>query len=190
MKPIGIVLIHYPVLNRSGQVITSAVTNLDIHDLARLSATYDLSRFYIVTPSAEQQRLVSRIAAHWREGYGASYNVHRKYALKSLKVFSSLEDVLSDWNSLNGTDTRLIITGAKHDKGLNFPEAQKVLEKYPTLLAFGTGHGLAEDLYKEDRFYLNAVRPGGYNHLSVRTAAAIIVDRLLGDINVPEQIFN
>jgi hypothetical protein len=188
VKPVGIILIHYPVLNRSGQVITSAVTNLDIHDLARLSATYGLSRFYVVTPSNEQQRLTSRIAAHWLEGYGASYNIHRKYALASLKVCSSLEEVLSDWNSLNEKDTRLILTGAKHDQGLSFQEAQKVLTEYPTLLAFGTGHGLAEELYQQDRLQLNAVRSSGYNHLSVRTAAAIIVDRLLGDKIVPEHI--
>lgn len=190
MKPIGIVLIHYPVLNRSGQVITSAVTNLDIHDLARLSATYGLSRFYIVTPSDEQQRLTFRIASHWLEGYGASYNVHRKHALKSLKIFPSLEEVLLDWNSLNEADTRLILTGAKHNTGLSFAEAQNILVTYPTLLAFGTGHGLAEELYKGDQLYLNAIRPGGYNHLSVRAAAAIIIDRLLGDVNVPEQIIN
>jgi tRNA (guanine37-N1)-methyltransferase len=49
-------------------------------------------------------------------------------------------------------------------------------------LIFGTGHGLAEEvLSKMD----GIVRPlrylDDYNHLSVRSAVAIIVDRLIAD---------
>jgi len=35
-------LIHYPVLGRDGRIITTAVTNLDIHDIARSSRTYNI----------------------------------------------------------------------------------------------------------------------------------------------------
>ena len=44
-KPMAIALVHYPVLDRRGDVVTSAVTNLDVHDLARLSTTYVLCRY-------------------------------------------------------------------------------------------------------------------------------------------------
>ena len=63
-KPMAIALVHYPVLDRRGDVVTSAVTNLDVHDLARLATTYGLCRYYIVTPATEQQLLTARIVRH------------------------------------------------------------------------------------------------------------------------------
>lgn len=49
------------------------------------------------------------------------------------------------------------------------------------MLVFGTGHGLAPELYVDGRPCLQPVRAGQYNHLSVRTAAAIMLDRLIGE---------
>jgi hypothetical protein len=47
---------------------------------------------------------------------------------------------------------------------------------------FGTGWGLTEELFDRADFILEPIKGSGdYNHLSVRTAAAIILDRLLGD---------
>ncbi|MCD6150792.1 MAG: hypothetical protein J7J70_03935 [Deltaproteobacteria bacterium] len=34
------VLLHYPVEDKDGNEISAAVTNLDLHDLARIAVTY------------------------------------------------------------------------------------------------------------------------------------------------------
>ena len=63
-------LIHHPVLNRKGEVVASAVTNLDLHDIARAGRTYGVRRFYVVTPLEDQRQIARRIIAHWTEGAG------------------------------------------------------------------------------------------------------------------------
>ncbi len=183
-RPLAIALVHYPVLDRRGDIVTSAVTNLDIHDLARLATTYRLARFYLVTPALEQRTLTSRIMKHWQEGYGASYNPDRRQALDCLQISDSLDEALHDWRELNGGSGVAMLTGARHEDGVSFSAAQALAAEQPVMLVFGTGHGLAPVLYAADRPCLAPVRPGSYNHLSVRTAAAIILDRLLGDEGV------
>ena len=180
-KPMAIALVHHPVLDRRGDVVTSAVTNLDIHDLARLATTYNLSRYYLVTPAAEQQLLASRIIGHWQKGAGASYNPDRCQALDCLQVVNSFDDALADWRSLVGSEGLAMLTGASHQEGVDYPQAQNLAVERPLLLVFGTGHGLAPALYAPERPCLAPVRAGQYNHLSVRTAAAIMLDRLIGE---------
>lgn len=180
-KPMAIALVHHPVLDRRGDVVTSAVTNLDIHDLARLATTYNLSRYYLVTPAEEQQLLASRIIGHWQKGAGASYNPDRCQALDCLQVVNSFDDALSDWRSLSGPEGVALLTGANHQDGLDYPQARSLATDQPVMLVFGTGHGLAPELYTPDRPCLAPVRAGQYNHLSVRTAAAIMLDRLIGE---------
>lgn len=184
LQPMALALVHYPVLDRQGDVVSSAVTNLDIHDLARLATTYGLSRYYIVTPAIEQQMLVARIAGHWREGAGAVYNPDRRRALDVLQIVASLDEALDDWRRLVGPDACVTLTGAGYSAGLDIPEARQLARQRPLLLVFGTGHGLAPTLHAPDRPRLKAIRPGKYNHLSVRTAAAIILDRLVGEGDV------
>jgi hypothetical protein len=181
LKPMAIALVHYPVLDRRGDVVTSAVTNLDIHDLARLAKTYNISRYYLVTPALEQQQLVARIVHHWREGAGAVYNPDRCEALDCLRVMNSCDAALDDWQRMAGEKPLTLLTGANHPNGLSFHEARILAAQRPLLLVFGTGHGLAPGLHAPDRLCLAPVRAGQYNHLSVRTAAAIVLDRLLGD---------
>ena len=177
----SIALVHHPVLDRRGDTVTSAVTNLDIHDLARLATTYQLSRYYLVTPAEEQQCLASRIINHWQQGAGASYNPDRCQALDSLQLVNSLDEALTDWYSLAGPDGLAVLTGARHQDGLNYPQAQQLAVEHPIMLVLGTGHGLAPEVYTPGRPCLAPVRAGQYNHLSVRTAAAIMLDRLIGE---------
>ena len=51
----------------------------------------------------------------------------------------------------------------------------------PLMLLFGTGFGLAPPvLERADLVLAPILGPGAYNHLSVRSAAGIILDRLRG----------
>lgn len=177
----AIALVHSPVLDRRGDVVTSAVTNLDLHDLARLATTYNLSRYYLVTPALEQHTLVSRIVEHWQKGAGASYNPDRCQALDCLRLMNSFNEALADWHALAGPESLALLTGARHQDGIDYPEASTLATEHPLLLAFGTGHGLAPEVYSPDHLSLAPIRAGQYNHLSVRTAAAIVLDRLIGE---------
>ena len=89
----SVALIHHPVYDKNGQVVTTAVTNLDIHDIARTARTFGADRYYVVTPVAEQQSMVNRIVSHWQEGWGATYNPKRKAALDLVSVAPSLDAV-------------------------------------------------------------------------------------------------
>ena len=100
---------------------------------------------------------------------------------KKMGIGDSPGLALADWHSLNGEEGVAVLTGARHDSGSDYPEAKQQAKQQPVLLVFGTGHGLADELYKPERPCLFPVRAGRYNHLSVRTAAAIILDRLLGE---------
>ena len=67
-------LVHHPVLEKGGRVVTTAVTNLDVHDIARASRTYGLAGYFIVTPIAAQRKLVEEILGHWVTGAGRQHN--------------------------------------------------------------------------------------------------------------------
>jgi hypothetical protein len=181
---VSIVLIHYPVFDRNNRVVATAITNLDIHDMARLARTFGLFRFYLVTPVEEQRMLAERIRAHWHEGWGASYNPDRREALELLQVEEGLASVLADLESWGKRSVRLVSTGAKgRADAISFDCLRNRIEQGTDhhLLLFGTGWGLADEIFAGSDFVLEPIRGcGAYNHLSVRAAAAIILDRLLG----------
>lgn len=179
---VDIVLVHYPVVNKIGELIGSAVTNLDLHDIARASATYGVDNYYIVTPYEDQQKLVTEILEHWKTGHGATYNPARKEALAKVILAASLEEVIEQITSRRNTRPLLLTTSAKmQDKTLSYEAArEKIAQKEALLLLFGTAHGLASEVMDMADFSLMPV--GGntnYNHLSVRSAVSIVLDRLL-----------
>ena len=88
-------LLHYPVYNKNHHRIASAITNLDLHDLSRLSKTYGVKGFFVITPLEDQQRFAGRILKHWIMGYGAQYNPFRKEALELVEIKSSLQDAMA-----------------------------------------------------------------------------------------------
>jgi hypothetical protein len=180
-QPLAVALLHYPVCNRNGALVTTAVTNLDLHDIARTARTYGVARYYVVTPVVEQQRLVETIVAHWREGHGASANPDRGEALKLIEVVADLDTALERWQDWTGAAPQPVLTGARRSDGLDFSSCRALLAERPLLLCFGTGWGLAPTLFEHDWPVLKSIQGAGdYNHLPVRAAAAIILDRLLG----------
>src|SRR6516164_8187672 len=60
MRRVAIALVHYPVLDGQGALVTTAVTNLDVHDLARSARTYGCSDYFVVHPIVAQRELVGR----------------------------------------------------------------------------------------------------------------------------------
>ena len=70
MRRVALALVHHPVLDRQGATVTSAITNLDVHDIARSAMTYGLCAYYVIHPISAQRQLVERIKEHWIEGSG------------------------------------------------------------------------------------------------------------------------
>jgi len=179
---VDIVLIHHPVVNKIGEIIGSAVTNLDLHDIARAAKTYGVDNYYIVTPYEDQHKLVTEILEHWKTGHGATYNPARKEALELVTLAKSLEEVLELVTTRRGTQPLLLTTSAKEqNKTLRYKEVRaKIKASTPMLLLFGTAHGLAPEVMEMADYSLMPVGANtGYNHLSVRSAVSIILDRLL-----------
>lgn len=181
---LAIALLHHPVYNKHREVVTTALTNLDLHDIARSARTYGLDRFYIVTPSADQRALAERITGHWQEGWGAAYNPDRKEALAIVRICETLEAAVADLQSGFAERVETVVTGAAQRQGsIGFAELRRRLEeqKRPFLLLLGTGWGLTEECFASADHILTPIAgAGAYNHLSVRSAAAIMLDRLRG----------
>ncbi len=183
---VSIALVHHPVLGKKGEVIGSAITNLDIHDIARTARTYGIDRYYIITPYADQQELVKEIIAHWQKGHGSTYNPARKEAFNLVRLAKTLEEV-SDLITVKQLQPPMLVTTSANfqEKSVPFIDArQRIDTGEPTLLVFGTAHGLAPEINDRADYTLPAIIGRmDYNHLSVRAAVAIICDRLLGDWN-------
>jgi hypothetical protein len=180
-----IALLHYPVYDKNGHVVTTAVVNMDVHDISRSARTYGVRKFYIVTPIEQQRRLVQRIMNHWQEGYGAHYNPSRKEAFAIVSLKRSLAEVIEEIGTITGRKARLVVTGAGLRGDLVSCGALRQMvkeDRNPYLLAFGTGWGIAGDVLGKADYRLEPIRgPFDYNHLSVRSAVAIVLDRLWGD---------
>jgi hypothetical protein len=179
-----IALLHYPVKNKTGEIIGSAVTNLDLHDIARAARTYGVCRYYVSTPFADQKALVKEITDHWQTGHGARSNPARCEALSIIRVAGDLDEIIEEIGKIHGTAPYLVMTSArKQGETIDYREVRELLEKQqPVLLVFGTAHGLADQVMaKADGVLPPITGSSGYNHLSVRSAAAIILDRLSGN---------
>lgn len=179
-----IALLHYPMYNKNMDIVTTSVTNLDIHDIARAARTYDVDGFYIVHPSASQQRLIRDILAYWQEGYGGVYNSDRQEAFRLLRLAEDFPAVLEDIRKETGQEAITIATDARQYpntityRGLrrDIAETDQVY-----LLLFGTGWGISQESMERCERILEPISGASvYNHLSVRSAVAIIMDRLLG----------
>ena len=179
---IHLALIHYPVYNKVGEVVTSSVTTLDVHDISRVARTYAVDSFYVVTPLKTQRQLVGRLIEHWMTGYGAEYNPTRKEALLAARVMNNLTETVRDLTGRCGKKPVTVATGAKQfPESVDFHRLRKETKRgEPILLLFGTGWGLEESVLKEADYVLDPIEGvGEYNHLPVRAAIAIILDRLL-----------
>ncbi len=180
-------LVHYPVLDKDEKSVAVSLTNLDIHDIARSSCTYGLGGYYVTTPLEDQRRLLATLTAHWTEGDGAATNPDRAQALRLVRGAESLEEAARDVAVRCGAVPYLVATSASglHGSGtgsISFSAVRALLRERPVLLAFGTGQGLAPSLTAACDAMLPPLRRlGKYNHLSVRAAAAIVMDRIVGD---------
>jgi len=181
-EAVHLALLHWPVYDRKGRVVTTALTTIDVHDLARLSRTYGLGGVFIVTPLESQLELGRRMVEYWVTGPGLAYNPKRAEALKTVEFCRSLEEAIAIIRTKTGERPKTVATSAKvWPRSMDYRSMRKMMRKGGSfLILFGTGWGLTEEVITGADFRLAPIEGKGYNHLSVRAAAAIIVDRLVG----------
>jgi hypothetical protein len=187
MMPLSIALVHHPVVDREGQSITTAITNLDLHDIARSACTYGVSDVFIVHPVAAQRELAERVQSHWVGGSGARRIPTREAAMRLLRIVSSLHDVYAKLGGRGRIEVWATSARAGGRSSASFARARERLGREGSsghaVLLLGTGWGLAASVIDSADVLLAPLAgasPTGYNHLSVRAACAIALDRLLG----------
>lgn len=180
------VLMHSNIYIKGNKIGTTSVTSLDIHDIARSSATYGLKNYFLVTPLIDQQKIVKTLLDFWNEGPGAEYNVHRHEAVGKIKLHDDIDKVIEEIKTLENKEPILIATSAKSslrtNKNISYYDQSKVWHhNRPVLIIFGTGHGLSDEILERCDYILEPIYGfSEFNHLSVRSAAAVIFDRWLG----------
>jgi hypothetical protein len=183
MARLYLALCHHPVMNRRGEVIAAAVTNLDLHDIARAARTFGVRGFFVVTPLEDQQGFARRIVDHWTSGPGADHLPDRRQAMQLVRIMGSLSDAVAAVTAAEGQPPVTVATAARrYPQAIDYTSMRGMLAaERPHLLLFGTAWGLAPEVITAAVHVLAPVAgAAGYNHLSVRSAAAIILDRLLG----------
>lgn len=177
-----VALIHYPVYNRKLEKVASAFTNLDIHDIARACKTYGVSGFFLVNPVAEQRALARTVLEHWTDGAGAEFNSTRREVMSLVEIKTGLDEVTREIEKIEGAKPEVVATDARFDQDMiGYAELREKIMAgdRPYLILLGTGWGLAREVIDGADHVLKPVKGyGDYNHLSVRSAAAVIMDRL------------
>jgi len=178
-------LVHYPVYNRRQEVVATAITNLDIHDIARAARTYGVESVLIVTPLERQRWLLDRILRHWQQGHGAKAHPNRSDALHEVHAMGTLDEAV-EWVKVRcGQEPLTIATTARpFRQAVAYGVLRELLMAgtAPAVLLLGTGWGLSREVVDGASYVLRPIMEHGrYNHLSVRSAAAVILDRLMGD---------
>ena len=156
---------------------------MDLHDISRAVRTYGVYQFFVVTPLKDQQKLVRRVRDHWIKGYGATYNPSRRKALEMVKLTDTLDSAKKEIQSLDHVTPRVVVTSSReHRASVSFETLRGMLDNdSPHLLVFGTAWGLAPEIIQQADCCLRPIRGRtDYNHLSVRSAATVVLDRLLG----------
>jgi hypothetical protein len=178
-------LVHYPIVDRAGNIVATNITNFDIHDIARACRVYGVDKYFIIHPMKDQLMFVDRILDHWRVGQGSTFNPKRKTALVDVYTAPTLENALMQWGQ---EDVLTIATHARPMEGVKpytFSSLREEMwdKKRSVFMILGTGFGLTEDYMRNCGGLLESIRgapPLDYRHLSVRSAASICLDRLLG----------
>jgi hypothetical protein len=180
---LNVALLHEDMWDKQGDKVTTSLTLIDMHDIARSATTYGVKQFFVVHPSPAMRKLAHTLRGHWEEGFGATYNPNRKEAFEILHIAQSLDEAVMKIEMRTGMPPVLVATSAKEgDNRISFADFRKQLRfsTTPYLLLLGTGWGIGEELLSKAEFFLEPIKgSGGYNHLSVRSACAIMLDRLL-----------
>ena len=175
-------LVHYPVYNKHRQVINTSITNMDVHDIARTCCSYGVRNYILINPLSSQKDLYKKIIKFWQSELGRNYQPDRAEALRKTVFLSSIDEGRKYIENQEKAYPVVVTTTANHKKDqIEYDSLNDIIdEDKPILILFGTGYGLSERIHLESDYILKPIESySEYNHLSVRSAVAIVLDRLI-----------
>lgn len=185
VPPHYLALMHCDVLVKAAGPGITSVGSINLHDICRAAATYGIKKVFVVTPMEDQHAVMQTFLQFWRTESGEKYNRQRSNALQLLQPVRSFDEMHA-WIAQHENQAPLIVTTSAKQ----YPSAQTIdytaqgevwQHQKPVLFLFGTGQGLAPHMMeKSDYVLLPVTGMTPFNHLSVRSAVAIILDRWLG----------
>ncbi len=180
MKSVYLALLHCDVVDKSGNEVVTSITNLDVHDISRSCTSFGVDGFFVVNPLSGQKEFLQRVLNFWETDFAREYNPDRVEALRVTEYAKNLKEVINKIIDRDSEYPIVVSTTAKRmDNQIEIETLRKMSDK-PLLLLFGTGGGLSNQVHESADYILAPLQCGGkYNHLSVRSAVAIILDRLL-----------
>ena len=99
-------------------------------------------------------------------------------------VSESLEEVKTEIKKKTGRAPETVVTSAKKNvRNISFDSLRENLKEGKSfLLLFGTAWGFSEQFISDaDHVLLPIMGDSDYNHLSVRSAVSVVLDRLKGN---------
>lgn len=176
-----IALLHFPVYNKRHEVVTTCITGFDLHDIARTALTYGIKKYFVINPLPAQREFAQRIFEFWMEEDSLEFNWTRAEAFKLIAIRETLDEVIQEIEEGEGVRPQIIATSAKPVGKLIYEDLRTEMAAAgkPYLIIFGTGWGMAEEVFDKADATLAPIGNSDYNHLSVRSAIAIILDRLI-----------
>lgn len=177
---LNVALMHYPMRDKQGDVVATAITNLDLHDISRSCTTYSVESYYVVTPVEAQREIAGRVISHWMKGFGSTYNPNRMEAFSRTKIVECISSAIIDIERRHKKRPIIVATTARPDKATITSKMLGIIsEDDPVLLLFGTGWGFTDEVLKTADYVMEPIEGAGeFNHLSVRSAVAILLDRI------------
>lgn len=177
---LNVALMHYPMRDKQGDTVATAITNLDLHDISRSCRTYSVENYYVVTPIIAQREIASRVINHWMDGFGSTYNPNRTEAFSHTLLMDSLSEAVLDIEKRHKKRPLIVATTARPEKAtITAKHLGVISEEQPVLIIFGTGWGFADEVLETADYILEPIEGvGEFNHLSVRSAVAILLDRI------------
>jgi len=179
--PLDLALVHHPVVNRNGETIASTVDELDVFDACRLSLVYPVRHLWLVTPVPAQRALIGRLLAHGRD---PARIAEGRGQFDAVSDVASLGDAVAAAEDLHDTEITTVATSATPPgarPALTFAQMRADLDTGASMmLLVGKAWGLAPEVLDQADAQLEPIRGGNdFDHLPVRAAIAILLDRLL-----------
>ncbi len=177
---LNVALMHYPMRDKQGDTVATAITNLDLHDISRSCRTYSVENYYVITPIIAQREIASRVINHWMDGFGSTYNPNRMEAFSHTQLMDSLSEAVLDIERRHKKKPIIAATTARPERAtITARHLGVISEEQPVLLIFGTGWGFADEVLETADYIVEPIEGvGEFNHLSVRSAVAILLDRI------------
>lgn len=183
MANLNVILLHDNMVDKQKNIVTTSLTMIDLHDIARSARTYGVNNTFVCHSSPSLRKLASTLKAHWMTGFGEKYNGNRKDALTKVHIVREIDEAITILDEQYGTLPKLIASSARDGgKRISFKEMKKMMnddQNTPYMLMLGTGWGMSDELLARADYFLEPIKgPTDYNHLSVRAACAIMLDRI------------